>query len=858
MSQGDAASSGGPVPLPRLSERREAEANEDLTASLGHLHAPRADAGLLHAPSPLSAHSSNSADFDAFNSGLSLPRSLTPAHLLRPLPLLLLSCWLVALSTANALVGFQGLGGHECAELGGMLLWVALAAGATIPLLHLLAHAMKQEQRRARMAASAVAPAAGAGAARANPSSGAASNPSSSRPLSSTLRWALLGMLLLSTPSALLSITWLADGRCPRRRGVRQLALVDLILVLSLLVLVGLYWLLGRLPRSFARQLSRSGGKTLALVVLLSALIGNIVQLKTHDAEWAESYHWSFTPRADPCTHSCLAARQSPSLREVVCRDSSGVVVESAHCAGGRSGGMGSRNTHPTALVSMLQPCPPLRIKACHEEFEEVFGANTTEIQAGERLIGEKAGAASSPATGASVSEPEKEEEALPAYVPLAPVVFPPASVLDTPVLLTSSDPDCPTSCVVYPEDYKYPGSLDLISIPRGCWRESERLRQVALAAATVANGSRAATPAEVSPPSGWVDIKQCEEAEQEFNVAVCPPRPCPEYCGPLEQASILCATVYAACIVLLLGALFQKRLMRSALGRFVRRVFCGAQASYDPAAAELEQRIRVPPSALGLEMSSTTASPAPRFTVDDEDEGAPSGAGAAQHLSATGEPVHPRSGEVYSAAGSGGGSDGASAGNSDLPSVWHPLRLALRALCLCGSREYRCLDLLRLWWRHMLFLFGLGMMVLLLLYELANLFWLSEAHCRDFLVSTLGNFLMILMAALLVLALILRHKERIVRPDANPFELAGLLDEQDHRQGAGDSAADGEEAEEEGDEEQLDLDDDDEFGLASPYAVAGTQSQRQRQPDAALASASEEAEAQARLSLQHDPATSL
>jgi hypothetical protein len=280
----------------------------------------------------------------------------------------------------------------------------------------------------------------------------------------------------------------------------------------------------------------------------------------------------------------------------------------------------------------------------------------------------------------------------------------------------------------------------------------------------------------------------------------------------------------------MLLVALFRKRIARTTVWRWLRTALCGA---YDPAAAELEQTIRVPPAVLGL-------SPAPRFTVDDDANDLP----ASHQVSATGVSL-----------GGGGMASSASpslvsapSGNNDLPSVWHSLRMAVRALFLCSEGGLTCREL-RPWWKHLLFFAGVLFLVGLLFYELSNMFWLNEAHCRDFLVSTLLNFLFTLFAALLLGALILRQRHRLVVQESNPFELAGLLDQQGQDSGAADDGGDAEtddggELEDEDDEEALEA----EFGLTSPA----------QHDTAAATSPPHDVEAQVRTSLEQEPAAHL
>jgi hypothetical protein len=99
--------------------------------------------GLDRSPSPTSSPGSHTRS------------ELSPWQLLRPLPLLVLSCGLAAWSAANAVIGLGGLGGHGCAALSGLLLWTSVCAAAALPALHVLAHARRQEQRRALALAAA-------------------------------------------------------------------------------------------------------------------------------------------------------------------------------------------------------------------------------------------------------------------------------------------------------------------------------------------------------------------------------------------------------------------------------------------------------------------------------------------------------------------------------------------------------------------------------------------------------------------------------------------------------------------------------------------------------------------------------
>jgi hypothetical protein len=116
----------------------------------------------------------------------------------------------------------------------------------------------------------------------------------------------------------------------------------------------------------------------------------------------------------------------------------------------------------------------------------------------------------------------------------------------------------------------------------------------------------------------------------------------------------------------------------------------------------------------------------------------------------------------------------GSSAGLS-LPSVCHSLQLGLRALWL--SRD-GC-HLLKPWWRHLLFLLSLCALVALVVHSLTNMFWLVEAHCRDFLISAVLNAVITLTAGVSILALACPRQDQLALQRSNPFETIGLLDSQ-------------------------------------------------------------------------------
>jgi hypothetical protein len=179
---------------------------------------------------------------------------------------------------------------------------------------------------------------------------------------------------------------------------------------------------------------------------------------------------------------------------------------------------------------------------------------------------------------------------------------------------------------------------------------------------------------------------------------------------------------------------------------------------AYRPPIDEEQQTIRVPPSAL--------VTPA-QFTVDDDEEEhkmQPPSPLTHSSSSATGVPIHD-----------------AQAQSEALPSVWHSLRLAVRALCLSRSSSGEpgggCHHL-KPWWRHLLFLWSTFVLFLLVLYSLSNLLWLLQAHCRDFLVAAVLNAALTFALALLLVALIFQQREQLVIQAHNPFETIGLLDE--------------------------------------------------------------------------------
>ena len=463
------------------------------------------------ARSPLDAHSSNRGDGGDSN--------WSPSMLLRPTPLLVLSCLLVALAVSNLVIGLGGGGGHECFDLGAFLIWSAVVAGATLPALHVLAAASRAQRRERALRI------AGGGPAEDPAEAEAASNPNSGGggggggvlarllrlSLSSTIRLCLLSLVLLSSLYSFWVIEWLANGACGANRSVRQMALGNVMIYFATLALVALDLLLPRLPTRVTRQLTRNGGKALALLVVLVALIANIAQLESHDADWVDGYHWSYSARDPPCPRSCLG-QPSSALRSIICLNSAGEQVAKPYCE--HLGFHGY--THPTLQVAMLKECDPLPFDKCKAEFEKYHtnpaAAKPQEIAGGDpraEAVATTPNSDSSTAAAGPVSPAPASGSAVPSS-------FPPDGELSRPRLQLKSDPECPRACVTYPEDYTFPGDQDWLRTEVGCWLETEYIRQM---------------DAGVPEPqaNGWVPMERCEQFSRwnQVNTQACPPRPC-------------------------------------------------------------------------------------------------------------------------------------------------------------------------------------------------------------------------------------------------------------------------------------------------------------------------------------------
>ena len=234
-------------------------------------------------------------------------------------------------------------------------------------------------------------------------------------------------------------------------------------------------------------------------------------------------------------------------------------------------------------------------------------------------------------------------------------------------------------------------------------------------------------------------------------------------FCDPLEAASLIYAGLYFFLLFVLCFSIFYARLARLAcFQRTLQATGIAGWASYratpsaGAAASDEEDTIRIPASALVT----------PHFTVDDE------GGAAEEHKHEHHQVPPPRIPAAAPTSAAATGSDASTgSGFSGLPSVSHTLVLGFRALFLSP-------DGWRPWWRHILFLFSALALAGLSVYAVLTLFWLLQAHCRDFIISAILNAGLTCLAALLLLSLAFQRRASLVHRETNPFESIGLLDE--------------------------------------------------------------------------------
>lgn len=138
------------------------------------------------------------------------------------------------------------------------------------------------------------------------------------------------------------------------------------------------------------------------------------------------------------------------------------------------------------------------------------------------------------------------------------------------------------------------------------------------------------------------------------------------------------------------------------------------------------------------------------------------------------------------------------------VPSVCHALVLAVRALWMGRNGCH----LMKPWWRHILFLASICLLSLLVAYSMSNMLFLVEAHCRDFLISSVLNAVLTFAAAIIILAVAFQRQDQLRQQQSNPFEAMGLLVSQDDAEG----------------EDELD-----EFGLEEEPIDAGPEARTRR-----------------------------
>jgi hypothetical protein len=129
------------------------------------------------------------------------------------------------------------------------------------------------------------------------------------------------------------SLAQLAEDTCPYHRGVRQMALADIVIFLtSALAFSTYHFLRFHFPELRYSALSKSLGKTFLLCLCLGAVVSCAVNLITHPYSGRTLYHYGFTSRPEKCETDCTKLEAAPwtpqrfehSRREIACFDSDG------------------------------------------------------------------------------------------------------------------------------------------------------------------------------------------------------------------------------------------------------------------------------------------------------------------------------------------------------------------------------------------------------------------------------------------------------------------------------------------------------------------------------------------------------
>ena len=171
--------------------------------------------------------------------------------------------------------------------------------------------------------------------------------------------WCLALMLAAALVDSLVAIISLARNHCRADRALRQLALADVMIVMSVGCGTVLHQeLRRRFPglRFSTVNASAQMIKASVLMLCVAALVVDLTSLATHPRRGRTEYHWGLAPRPSPCVIDCPLPLQpdgqpwdnASTKRYPVCFDDRGERVEAEWC----TNLPGFEDDHP-----LLQPC---------------------------------------------------------------------------------------------------------------------------------------------------------------------------------------------------------------------------------------------------------------------------------------------------------------------------------------------------------------------------------------------------------------------------------------------------------------------------------------------------------------------
>lgn len=195
--------------------------------------------------------------------------------------------------------------------------------------------------------------------------------------------WSLSLMLGAALVDSIVAIVSIARNQCRSDRALRQLALADIMIVLSVACATALHQeLRRRFPglrfSSVSSQLVKAG----VLLLCVAALVVDLTSLATHPKRGRSEYHFGLSPRPHPCIIDCPLPVQADGApfdntltkRYPVCFDDQGTKVEPEWC----ENLPGFEEDHPLRQPCAVPLCDcngtALRPPHCDDNFEAHHG----------------------------------------------------------------------------------------------------------------------------------------------------------------------------------------------------------------------------------------------------------------------------------------------------------------------------------------------------------------------------------------------------------------------------------------------------------------------------------------------------